>query len=227
MSAGDCLDWRGHEAGHVRPKKTHNALNKRLPKDWALLSGFHEAFRGEPSMRVVLPIPLPGRRAPLAVDWLAAAGKPNLPQSPPNIPNQSTGANSPAQPPLASQPKRKPGDCFVSPRKEPPTSSAQIRRLRGEPTESPKTTLNGRNQPLNRTTDSGLWCKQEKCETNPRASSRYPARRKMRNEPKESSRMLGRLSGVLPPPIPPGCILPSIGAKVEFRMIRSPGLPTP
>jgi len=100
-------------------------------------------------MTTVLPSLLPGRRTPLAANSLARTEKPNLPQSPPIIPKPSTGANSPAQPSLASQPKRKPGDCFVSPGKEPTTSSVQIRRLRGEPTEPPKQTLNGRNQPLN------------------------------------------------------------------------------
>ena len=178
----------------------------------------------------------------LVADSLAAAGKPNLPQSPPPIPLPSTVANSPAQPPLASQPKRKPGDCFVSRRKEPPTSSAQIRRLRGEPTKPPKQTLNGRIRLLNGTTHAAIGAKQEnakrtrgpvpdaldaeKCETNPGRST-TPGRRKMRNEPEECSSMLGRLSGVLPLPVPLGCILPSIGAKVGFRIIRSPGLPTP
>jgi hypothetical protein len=133
-------------------------------------------------MTAVLPSPLPGRRAPLAEDSLAAAGKPNLAQSPPPIPKPSTGAHSPAQPPPAFQPKRKPGDCFVSPRKEPPTSSVQIRRLQGEPTKPPKQTLNGRIRLLNGTTHSAFGAKQEKCETNP-GRSRCPDAEKMRNEP--------------------------------------------
>ena len=133
---GDSLEWRGHETGHnVRPKtRNSHALNKRLPTDRTLLSGFHAVFKGESSMTTVLPSPLPARRAPLAADSLPASEKPNLPQSPPTIPTPSTRHQFPP---------------VVSPRKEPPTSSVQIPRLQSEPTEPPKQTLNGRNQPLN------------------------------------------------------------------------------
>jgi hypothetical protein len=99
-----------------------------------LLSGFHAVFKGESSMTAILPSPLPARSAPLMADSPARTEKPNLPQSPPTIPTPSTRHQLPT---------------IVSPRKEPPTSSGQIARLRGEPTEPPKQTLNGRNRPLN------------------------------------------------------------------------------
>jgi hypothetical protein len=193
-SARGRLDARGHEPViHIRPKTSNsNALNKRLPTDRTLLSSFHAVFKGESSMTAILPSPLPARRAPLAPNCLPAAEKPNLPQSPPPIPKPPAAANSrpsffPTRPPTSHpefQPKRsKREDWFVSPRKDPPTSSVQVARLRREPTESPKTTLNGRNQPLNGTTDSAFGAKQEKCETNAGRST-MPGRRKMRNEPR-------------------------------------------
>jgi hypothetical protein len=99
-----------------------------------LLSGFHAVFKGESSMTAILPSPLPARSAPLMADSLPAAEKPNLPPPPPTIPTPSTRLQLPT---------------IVSPRKEPPTSSGQIPRLQGEPTEPPIQTLNGRNQPMN------------------------------------------------------------------------------
>jgi hypothetical protein len=103
---------------------------KRLPTDRALLCNFHEVFKGESSMTTVLPSPHhPARHA------RPASGRP-APQQPEN--------------PISHRsPTRHLFPTIVSPRKEPPTSSGQIRKLRGEPTEPPKQTLNGRNQPLN------------------------------------------------------------------------------
>jgi hypothetical protein len=170
---------------------------KDCRKGRILLSGFHAVFKGESSMTTtVQPRQLPARRAPLAPNSLPASEKPNLPQSSPSIPKPPAAANpqpsfDPTRPPTSHpefQPKRsKREDCFVSPRKDPPTSSVQIARLRREPTESPKQTLNGRNQPLNGTTPSAFGAKQEKCETNPGRSTML-GRRKMRNEPEDVQR---------------------------------------
>jgi hypothetical protein len=108
-------------------------------------------------MTAVLHNPLPARHATLAPHSPSLTKKTNLPQSPPPIPLLSTAANYrptffPTRPPTSHpefQPKRMPGCCLVSPRKEPPTSSVQIARLQSKPTEPPKQTLNGRNQDLN------------------------------------------------------------------------------
>jgi hypothetical protein len=127
-----------------------------MPSNWTLLSGFHAVFKDESSMTAILPNPLPAHHTPLVANSPARTEKPNLPSSRPPIPLPSTSANSrrflPTRPPTSHpefQPKHRPRHGIVSPRKEPPTSSVQIRRLQGEPTEPPKQTLNGRNQPLN------------------------------------------------------------------------------
>jgi hypothetical protein len=107
-------------------------------------------------MTAILPNPLPAHHTPLVANSPARTEKPNLPPSRPPIPLPSTSANSrrffPTRPPSSHpefQPKHEPWHGIVSPRKEPPTSSVQIRRLRGEPTKPPNRTLNCRNQDLN------------------------------------------------------------------------------
>jgi hypothetical protein len=129
MSAGTVLSGGAMTRVIMFGQKTRNsnALNKRPPNRPDIIIRFSRGFKGESSMTTVLPSPLPALGTPLAADSLPGIRK----------------TQSPA---LAAWRQFPP---VVSPRKEPPTSSGQIPRLQGEPTEPPKQTLNGRNQPLN------------------------------------------------------------------------------